>query len=193
MKRQNQAKTTCSGSAELGYQGSGRPVPAWGGGAFVGLPGPILRQALRLESQNQRRMSVFGAAAPPRPDTTSLMHQVTVPPDGSCPRGGRQFSGQRRCRGQPPLHPGTKSPLPPLAAAPVRRRPWDIEMFSVLVPAGGSSPCPVETDACWDATIEGGTSAGGASVACASRAAAQAMRRLLLCRRCPAGGVPHLR
>ena len=33
-----------------------------GGEAFVGLPGPILRQALRLVSQNQRGMSAIGGS-----------------------------------------------------------------------------------------------------------------------------------
>ena len=61
--------------------------------------------------------------------------------------------GQRHRRGQLLLHPGTGSPFPRLAAFPVRRRPWDFMVFSALVPAGGSSPCPVETDACWDATF----------------------------------------
>ena len=179
--------TTCDGFTSLGFPWLRATSSGLGGGALVGLPG-----ALRLENVNQRRMSVSGTAAPQRPGTTSLMHLVTVPLDGSCPSGGRQFSGQRRRR-QLPRRPGAKSPLPALAAVPVRRRPWDIKMLCVLVLAKGSSSCPAEADAHWDAAVKGGTSAGGASLACVSRAAALAMRRLLLCRRCLAGWVPHLR
>ena len=63
----------------MALQGSGRPFPAWGGRAFVDLPGPFLEQALRPESQNQRSTPGLGTTAP-RPAAAPSKRQVIASP-----------------------------------------------------------------------------------------------------------------